>query len=410
MNIKIKSLLAVMVAIFIGCSDNTTKEQGNMNNTGTSYGEARQFLGKYTDIIELKSGSSAVLISPEWQGRVMTSTCDGEQGFSFGWINRELISSGDTLDHINPFGGEERLWLGPEGGQFALFFEKGSPFEYEYWQTPDILDTEEFIIDSLSKEEVIFTKRGELTNYSGYDFNFHIERRVKILSLAETESILKTNLENVHAVAYKSENNLRNTGDNKWTEEKGLISIWMLGMFNPSPSSVVIIPVKKGSLEELGPEVNDNYFGSIPGERLVVKDNIVFFKADGQSRGKIGIPPLRSNDIMASYDPDNNALTFLICDIPDGETRFVNSAWELQDDPYSGDALNSYNDGPLEDGSIMGPFYELESSSPALSLSPGEDYVHIQSTVHITGPENELDQICKKLIGVDLSEIQNAFN
>ena len=51
--------------------------------------------------------------------------------------------------------------------------------------------------------------------------------------------------------------------------------------------------------------------------------------------------------------------------------------------PYSGDALNSYNDGPLEDGSQMGPFYELETSSPAAALKPGESITHSQITIHL---------------------------
>jgi len=179
----------------------------------------------------------------------------------------------------------------------------------------------------------------------------------------------------------------------------------MLGMFNVSPSAVVIIPVKEGDEKDLGPVVNDNYFGTIPDDRLQVKENIIFFKADGLNRGKIGIPPLRSKNIMASYDQDNNALTILLCDIPGGETEFVNSAWELQEEPFKGDALNSYNDGPLEDGSIMGPFYELETSSPALSLNPGEEYNHIQTTIHITGTTEKLNDITLKLLGTTLENL-----
>ena len=74
----------------------------------------------------------------------MTSTAEGDAGFSFGWINRELIASGKILPHINAFGGEERLWLGPEGGQFSIFFRKGKSFVYEDWQTPAFLDTAPF--------------------------------------------------------------------------------------------------------------------------------------------------------------------------------------------------------------------------------------------------------------------------
>ncbi len=40
--------------------------------------------------------------------------------------------------------GEERLWLGPEGGQFSIYFKKGDPFVYDNWQVPDWLDTAPF--------------------------------------------------------------------------------------------------------------------------------------------------------------------------------------------------------------------------------------------------------------------------
>ncbi|HCC72137.1 MAG TPA: hypothetical protein DEQ09_13440 [Bacteroidales bacterium] len=405
MNQTVYSLLVFTIIIYMGCTGNNTNKQESMKNTRNIYGEARDFLDKYTDIVELKGDRSAVLIAPAWQGRVMTSTCEGEEGFSFGWINRELISSGDTMEHINPYGGEERLWLGPEGGQYALFFKKGDPFEYEYWRTPALMDTQEFILEKNTDDEAAFMKKGKLLNYSGYEFNFHIRRKIELLDNAEIESVLGIETGKVNAVAYRSENILKNTGKTRWSKDKGLISIWMLGMFNVSPSAVVIIPVKEGDEKDLGPVVNDNYFGTIPDDRLQVKENIIFFKADGLNRGKIGIPPLRSKNIMASYDQDNNALTILLCDIPGGETEFVNSAWELQEEPFKGDALNSYNDGPLEDGSIMGPFYELETSSPALSLNPGEEYNHIQTTIHITGTTEKLNDITLKLLGTTLENL-----
>jgi hypothetical protein len=88
---------------------------------------------------------------------------------------------------------------------------------------------------------------------------------------------------------------------------------------------------------------------------------------------------------------------------------YVNSAWELQKDPFSGDALNSYNDGPLADGTQMGPFYELETSSQAAELLPGETLTHTQYTLHITGDPQLLDQVSRKVLGVSLEEIQKSF-
>ncbi|MGM0528904.1 MAG: DUF6786 family protein [Bacteroidota bacterium] len=398
-------LFMILIIAAFACRETTDRSKTSMKNPEKIYSADRDFLNRYTETIELKNDESAILIVPSWQGRVMTSTCEGDDGFSFGWINHELISSGDTLAHMNPFGGEERLWLGPEGGQYALFFKKGDPFEYEYWQTPPAMDTESFRLVEKEDTMAVFKKEFNLTNYSGTEFDFLITRKIYLLTPEEISQVMQADIKGRNTVAYRSENIIENTGTNKWTKDKGLVSIWMLGMFNPSPSAVVIIPVRKGEDDKYGPMVNDNYFGNIPENRLQIKDNIVYFRADGKKRGKIGIPPLRSKGIMASYDPANNALTFLFCDTPDGLTDYVNSAWELQEKPYSGDALNAYNDGPLEDGTIMGPFYELETSSPALSLAPGEKYNHSQVTIHFTGRREELSKIYKKLTGANFEDI-----
>jgi len=79
------------------------------------YGYDAAFLKKNTrHVLELQdeSGQSKVLLSADYQGRVMTSTAAGDSGSSFGWINYKLIESGEKKQHINPVGGEERFWMG----------------------------------------------------------------------------------------------------------------------------------------------------------------------------------------------------------------------------------------------------------------------------------------------------------
>ena len=385
------------------------KERRQITDSTKQYGYNRDFLKRHTDVVELKNGNSAIAIIPAWQGRVMTSTAEGDEGFSFGWINNDLIATGKVLPHINAFGGEERLWLGPEGGQFSTFFEKGKPFTYENWQTPDFMDTMPFSVITSNDSSVLFGKDIETYNYSGTHFNFRIERDITILNPKETAGLLSSDLKGLNCVAYRSDNSIINKGDNQWKKETGLLSVWMLGMFIPSPSVVVVIPVKPGDELTMGPMVNDGYFGKISAERLRVEGNHIFFKADGKSRGKIGIPPLRATGTMGSYDSENRILTILICMIPDKPGLYANSAWELQKDPYSGDALNSYNDGPLEDGTQMGPFYELETSSPAAELLPGEKLTHTQYTLHLTGDPDLLDKVSRKVLGIGLDAVSNAF-
>jgi len=373
------------------------------------YGYNLDFLKKHTDVIELKKGNSALAIVPSWQGRVMTSTSEGGQGFSFGWINHEHIALRKALPHINPYGGEERLWLGPEGGQFSIFFKKGDEFIYENWQTPAFLDTLPFAVTAITDSSASFSHDVEIENYSGTVFNIGIQRIVTLLNDNQIMKETGIDLTGMNYVGYRSENKLTNSGANEWKKESGLLSIWMLGMFNPSPAVTVVIPIRTGDEKEMGIKVNDNYFGRISEDRLKIHGSNIYFKADGASRGKIGIPPLRATGTMGSYDFENNILTLLICQLPGGVKDYVNSAWETQDDPYSGDALNSYNDGPLENGSQMGPFYELETSSPAAALRPGESIIHSQVTIHLTGDISLLNKAAVRSFGISLEEIKKIF-
>jgi len=391
-----------------GRKNNQISEKMNRDST-EQYGYNLEFLKKYVEVIELKKGNSALVLVPQWQGRVMTSTSEGASGFSFGWINHELISSGRPLPHINPFGGEERLWLGPEGGQYSIFFRSGDEFIYENWQTPAFIDTIPFNVIEVSDSSAAFSYEVIIENYSETAFLLEIEREITLLDNDQVLKATGIDLTGLNFVAYKSENKLVNKGTNGWKKESGLLSIWMLGMFNPSPAVTVVIPFKQGDENELGVAVNDSYFGKIGTDRLKISGNNIYFRADGRSRGKIGIPPTRATGTCGSYDFDNNILTLLICNLPEGKKEYVNSAWKIQDDPYSGDAINSYNDGPLEDGSQMGPFYELETSSPAAALEPGESIMHTQITIHITGDKTLLNKASVSSFGVYLEEIEKVF-
>jgi hypothetical protein len=88
----------------------------------------------------------------------------------------------------------------------------------------------------------------------------------------------------------------------------------------------------------------------------------------------------------------------------------VNSMWEIQREPYKGDAINSYNDGPPEPGAPpLGPFYELETSSPALALAPGEEHTHVHRTFHLVGEEAALDRVARRKLSVGVGEIARGL-
>ena len=419
-----KQIIIVLFCLLVlsSCKNKNSKDSSSNYEVNTTpketafekgtFGYDKFFLQKHyknTIVLESNDKKSMLVLSPELQGRVMTSTLNGDKGLSFGWLNYDLISSNEIMEHINPTGGEERFWLGPEGGQYSIYFAPESSFEFKNWYVPADLDTEAFNIIEQDSKSVLFHKEMNLINYSGTKFNIEVTRKITLLDQEQTNENLQLDTEDYSVVAYETSNIVKNIGASDWKKESGLLSIWLLSMISPTDETTVVIPVKEGMKEQLGILVNDNYFGKIASDRLKITEQTVYFKADGKSRGKIGVSPARSTGFMGSYDALNKVLTILEIAVPNATDSYVNSAWELQEDPYSGDVLNSYNDGALEGGDQMGPFYELESSSPALALGSGESYTHTQRIYHFKGKKEILNGITVKVLNVSIDEIQDAF-
>jgi hypothetical protein len=373
-----------------------------------TFGYDFQFLKKYhKDLILLGDESDAaaqIIILPAYQGRVMTSTAEGDGGMSFGWINYELVDSNREEEHFHAFGGEERFWLGPEGGQFSIYFKKGDPFDFDHWYVPKAIDTEPFILVSASKTEANFQREIYLKNYTGFEFNLRVTRNIRLLSKTEIPLLLGVSIpENLQIVGFESNNSITNTGNTPWTKETGLLSIWILSMFNAGDKTTIAVPYKQGNEADLGKIVTDDYFGKVPVDRLKIKNGFIFLNADANYRSKIGVSPNRALPILASFDGVNKVLTIAQFSLPEYPADYVNSLWEMQENPFDGDVVNAYNDG-LIDGKQMGKFYELESSSPAATLNVGESVLHLHRTIHLKGNIKELDEITQTLLGIHLSE------
>jgi len=357
-------------------------------------------------ILSDRDSQARVLVAPTLQGRVLTSTTGGKNAPSFGWINFKLLDSGKLQPHINAFGGEDRIWLGPEGGQFGLFFPPGAPFDFAHWQTHPALDTEPFDIVKQKPDEVDFRKDISLVNYSGTPFHVRIDRKVRILEPNEIWHDLKMSTpKDVRAVAFETDNSLTNLGFAPWEKSTGLLSIWILGQFNASPQATVIIPYRQGPEAELGQVVESDYFGTVPKERLKAEKGIILFRTDAHYRSKIGLNPERALPIMGSYDAGSHLLTLVQFPAPEQHADYVNSQWKQQEHPFAGSAVNSYNDGPNDTGDSLGNFYEMEGSSPALALASHKTAEHFQRTIHLYGSLEALAAIAKNTLGVDLDQI-----
>jgi hypothetical protein len=414
---KILFPLSIIIMIATSCNNPNSgqKETTSEANRDSSYqkgtfGYDLNFLELHDSVIVLKdnSGHSKIIVSPKYQAKVLTSTTSGNDGMSIGWVNYKAF--GDTLDaHMNAYGGENRFWLGPEGGKFSLFFKPGAKMVFENWKTPAAFDSEPWDVTNKDGQSVTMHKNMDLTNYKGTGLNISVDRTVKILQPSSIANILGINVDtSVKVVGYETDNVITNAGKNDWTENTGMPCIWILDMFKPSPATVIVVPFKNAAGQPFSKVATTNYFGEIPPDRLKHTDDVLYFKADGKSRGKLGVSPLFARHFAGSYDSKNKLLTIINFDM-DSAAKYLNQEWITTKPTYLGDAVNAYNDGPLADGSQMGPFYEIESVSPAAFLKSGQSLSHRQSVFHFTGDEKSLNNIAQKLLGVSLSDIEKAF-
>jgi len=114
-------LLIVLICIATLASCVEEKEMAQK-----TFGDDLAFLKKYTDVVVLSetSGNSQVAVLPALQGRAMTSTAEGTEGLSFGWINRELIASGRRSSTSMFMGVKTVSGLGLRVDNFRYFSKK----------------------------------------------------------------------------------------------------------------------------------------------------------------------------------------------------------------------------------------------------------------------------------------------
>jgi hypothetical protein len=398
--------------LLTACQQNKKGETSKQDTVNTTYKEGQfgydlEFLQKYDSVLILsnESGLGQILVSPKYQGKVFTSTADGPDGKSFGWVNYKAFSA-PVDPHMNAYGGEDRLWLGPEGGPFSLYFENGKEMVYENWKTPTSIDTESWKLISADGSSAKMEKDTELKNYAGTKLTMKLNRDIKMLSNSQIESDLGIQLsDKIKSVGFSTLNSITNTGKEAWTKETGAPCLWSLDMFMPTDSTVILVPYEETAQGKIA---TTDYFGEIDKDRIAYKDGVLYFKADGKSRGKLGLSPQRAKTIAGSYDLANGILTVTKFNIDSSKT-YLNQEWTTKKDPFIGDAVNAYNDGPLEDGGQMGPFYEIESVSPAAFLKPSEKLDHSHNVYHFMGDKEQVSILLTKLFNISVQDIQSAF-
>ncbi len=354
---------------------------------------------------DAENSASKVMVAPGLNGRILTSKVGTVE--SVGFVNMNAIERGEASQQFNNFGGQDRLWIGPEAEQFGFYFEPGGDFDREKWRVPEPLNEGAMKVISADGQKITLQREMELTNYQSVQFKMRVDREVGVISSMQLNEEIGVSLpEEVEFTASYSLNTLTNTGDKAWSSATGLPTIWILGQYNGGANTVILAPFKTGEESELGPILFDDYFGKVrekTPERLKVSDACAVFKADAKMEGKFGISPRRTTGFAGSYDPDQNLL--IICKFDfDPEARFYPTYTWLENNPkpYSGDVFQTYNADSLSNSENS--FYELESASPGRELNPGESFNHRHAVFTFQGSETALSAIAEKVLKIKLSE------
>ena len=201
-------------------------------------------------------------MSPKLSGRVMTSAfSDNEPGF--GLLNREAITRPPVARGFSNYGGEDRLWLAPEGGPYGLFFDPGAKQELANWYVPLAMDGGVRTPTAQDAASISFHERIALKNVEGVAFDLSIDRKIEALGKDELEKLLGAALpEGAKFVAFRTTNKVVNEAKVALPAD-ALVAPWILGQFRPSPKTTVLLPYK--GAESV---IKKDYFGVVPPDRF----------------------------------------------------------------------------------------------------------------------------------------------
>jgi hypothetical protein len=358
-------------------------------------------------ILKGQNTARQVLVCPELAGRVMGTTCSGPTGVFGGFIDAKAFKDGIT-DIWDNWGGEERYWLCPEGGQYGLMFG-GKKSCFENYTVQDGFNNQPFKTLEVSKLGNSITMRSRMVLKNGVGTIFHVEitRRITLLdacpySLGQGDKVDFT--------GFQSESRLTNVGDKPMTRETGVLAHWHLGQFPVDEHIIAVIPYRPGHYSD--PPVREDYFkdfvvgGAMPANRYRILPASVLFKADGKVRTKIGQNRSRAMGLLASYNLATDEIVLLDYDFyPNHE--YAASYWYELADPYDGDCISFSAEGPDQEGGSRGRCYELEAMSPALFLHPGESFDWRTRTLHMTGPRVVMAGILRRNLSTEISSLED---
>lgn len=369
--------------------------------------EDLRYLKRFTNVVLLEAASGArVVVAPDYQARVMTSS-PHRDGPSLGWINRAFLGANTSGTAYDNYGGEERLWFGPQGGPSGFFQPAAGDARSPAWQVPDGLQAAGWSVSGHGASFVTLECLLTLTNRQRNRFAMRVEREIRLLSASKLEGLLGTALPaELGWVAYESNNRITNIGDSAWDPGSQSLHPWLLGTFPASREACAfLISQRPAGVSPVAPQA--------AGAELVSEaetggtadvDSLPRLRCDGERAARIQLACDKALGWAASYAPHQRRLTLLgirwEAPVPAGPRGSSPPA------PCDAGWLAASNGGrdPGE-GLCPAGVYELEASAPLLALAPGETTEARRTAVHLVGDARGLSAAAGPSLGFDLQRL-----
>lgn len=332
-----------------------------------SYHNALKFLAQKTPVIELYDQlGGRVAVCPEWNGRVMTSTCGGLEGDSFGFLNVRAIDA----DSYDDFGGEDQWTL--------------SPLVYSY------------CVENIKANQVILQRTLQMADANGVSTEFNLTRQIVLLSRFQSgdmfDDAVAETLEqsDVSAVGFYTENKVR-------IQERGYIASRNRGMFNANPHTAVIVPAPPVNFTPEPFSVDVDYLGGAPHGRIRYLSKTLLFRADGQRRCQVTMPFVSAPPIFGAIECRSGTLTLWTFDLPD----------HCSDE---NDVIRISNSSHFQGSELdWATYFEMNCFSAARELESEHSLTSSQCTLHINADNTVLDNLLRQIFGVSLEGISRKM-
>ena len=331
-----------------------------------SYHDVLNYLTQKTSVIELYDQlGGRVAVCPEWNGRILTSTCEGLEGDSFGFANVRVM---DT-DQFEDFGGEDQ------------------------WTISPLIHS--FTVESIKENKAVLQRTLSMTDANGTPVEFHLSRTISLLNRQKIGTLFGDSItesleqENASVVCFRTENTV-------WTKEKAWVASRQRGMFNASPHQCIIVltPPEDDSESEPFP-VDIDYMGGSPHNRIRHLPQALLIRADGHGRCRVTIPFSQSPPIFGAVELRFGTLTLWTFDLPDTSDE---------------DVVRIYNSGRSHGSALdWATYYEMNCFAAAQQLQPEQPLTYCQGTLHLNADNQTFGNIVQKIFDVSLEDISRKM-